>query len=200
MEQEKFNLKDKYLIASGCSIVKGWEGYKTWAYWLEEKTQPKKHYNEADGGSGNALIMRRTMYRVEQLLQSGVSPDDIVLLISWSDAQRDELYLDEYLANKYTFYPNNIQKFTTYIDNSDQNLKWLHGMWDLRGESAYHTFRKLELCHIKTLEYILMLQMFLEKRNIKYVMMSYMDIFSDGYVDYEKSIPYWEDFLLKDVC
>jgi len=119
---------------------------------------------------------------VQQLLQDGVLPEDITLLIMWSGIRRYDLYVDEKIAHKHLEHlvDRKSLRFCTFIDNSNQKKKWLHTTWDFKNSdmSSFDIIRDHDMGIIRTLEDILRVQWFLDKHNINYTMMTYMDIFS----------------------
>lgn len=198
-------MNKQYLITSGCSFTEVSPTYKTWPYWLTKKRPEWTHYNEATGGSGNDLISRRTIYRIQKLLQDGITPENITVLMMWSGIRRNELYIDRKLAHA-LLTPLNYKKellFTTFMDDAVQEKEWLYNSaWDFKADdvSAADFVLQIEFGIIRSLEHILRVQWFLEKHNIKCCMMTYMDIFSAGMFDPIKKqpIPLIKTRLTKD--
>jgi len=195
--------QEKILITSGCSVTEVTDSHLTWPHWVEKEILPKKHYNEAHHNSSNDLISRRTIYRVEQLLQSKVSPDNIVLLITWSGPRRFELYnpiekADEVEGVKKYINAANPEDFTSYIDAPNNEKRWLCYGWDQIYDDDHVTYRNREITIIRTLELILMVQLYLNSRNVKYIMMTCRDIFSVGELDEFQRVKFIKDSLSKD--
>lgn len=166
----------KYLVASGCSFT--FEGVEdTWATHLSNDFNLKK-YNYARSSMGNSLIARTTAYGVSKLLNKGVPAEDILVGVMWSGFSRIDFYSDETPELNFSedsmLKGHNPVKFIPkapgagwVIGGTSWSSPLIHeyfvNYWSAEGQS------------INTVEKVLWLQDFLEKRNIKYFFSSYFN-------------------------
>jgi hypothetical protein len=81
----------KYLVTSGCSFssneVNNWPHYLSRALGLEKLSWGNR-------GAGNRWISDSAIYQANLLLKDGVSPDEILLAVMWSQIDRKSLFCD----------------------------------------------------------------------------------------------------------
>lgn len=157
------------LVTSGCSFTEV-EIAQTWAYHLAPYF--KNHYSEALSSQGNGLIARRLVYRVSKLLETH-SPDDILVGVMWSGPNRGELYVEKDVKLK--IYDGWHENPITYADNDKGNWVIVNQHWENDYAKHYYKYHSYVFDQVKTLEYILLVQMFLKQYNIKYFMGHFMD-------------------------
>ena len=183
----------KNLVVSGCSFTETWpenpvDG-QTWADYLAPMAEMKLH-NVAMCGAGNHIISTRLIKKTEELLNSGVSPDDIYVIAQWSGIYRFDRVVEKNMAS---WAGPGFEKRSVWIKAlatgekrfeppSDTENDWimnagahLEGIWPplLSITSKEHAF-------LETLENMLRVQWYLKSKNIKYKMFNGWDIFTDG--------------------
>ena len=159
------------LITSGCSFSECISDHiDTWPLHLQ-KFLDCEHHSCALGSQGNGLIMRKALYKCNELLKNN-DPQDLLVGIMWSGPARSDFYSDAKLKfensegwqkNPTSFIP--YDKGGWVIMNHHWNLK-LSKIW-------YENYYNSTYAQWQTLEYILHTQWYLEKHNIKYFMMCY---------------------------
>jgi len=167
------------LVTSGCSFSQTiTKRHQNWPRFLEKEINPKQFISKGLGSQGNGLISRSIIYEVHELLSQGIDSNDILVGIMWSGPNRSEYYWDKeerggewrskyhdgWMTNPANFNPN------------DRNGGWIitNPWWDST-KTYYKYFHDDTYGQILTLEHILRTQWFLEKHNIKYFMMNYMN-------------------------
>ena len=166
-------MSKKHFIASGCSFT-----FEPWNW----PTPLTNHFgmnliNVGMSGQGNGLISKKVIYQVQKQLKEGKSPDDIFVGIMWSGVDRFSIYVPDTYQRKNL---NGWVKNPTTVTGKEEDSHWLllSGGWeDLHSKQWYVGFQQHIGSTIRTLEYILYTQWFLEKNNIKYFMTTYLDIF-----------------------
>ena len=169
----------KTLIASGCSFTfEPWN----WPKWVS-KEMDWNLINVGMGSTGNGLISKKIIYQVEKQLKV-LKPEDIVVGVMWSGVDRKEFYIDNARMR------NNNDGWSQNPTNViDRRNNWLitNIHWKLEeSEMWYKNFHTIVGSFIETIEDILRIQWYLEKKNIKYFMTTYMDIFDATYKDKHK--------------
>jgi len=81
----------KYLVASGCSFSSN--EVNTWPHYLSQALKLEK-LSWGNRGAGNRWISDSTIYQANLLLNTGVSPDEILLVVMWSQIDRKSLFSD----------------------------------------------------------------------------------------------------------
>ena len=151
------------LIANGCSNTAGSEidpsdlkfcHAKAWPRWVADHFNID-YENIATPGAGNEQITRTTLLYVSKLLDLGVLPSDLVVMVAWSGFDRYEFWCPESQCHKsFTF---NTQA-TPYIPK--EPIK------------SYIKYRSLvepeNYSNYKSLYYVFQLSTFLEQHKIKY--------------------------------
>ena len=102
----------KLLITGGCSFsqVQGqpdpyldedkkvWPNC-TWPLHLEEALKPEFHTHTGMAAAGNEIISQRIINKVNKALKDGFSPNDMLVGIMWSAADRLSLMSSNYKKN-----------------------------------------------------------------------------------------------------
>ena len=180
----------KTLLVSGCSFTfepHCWPGYVAKEFNLEE-------VNVGMGASGNGLISKRLISSCEKLLETQ-QPGDILVGVMWSGTDRHHQYIEDHRDSRlYT----KVGSIDNYAENptwaGDESHKhWLIlNPWHLRGDEANNYYKYIHTdiqSQARSLEYILMTQLYLEKKGIKYFMATYKDIFSPYTWNFDKEHP-----------
>jgi hypothetical protein len=164
MEQKKL------LITGGCSFTTGdynWPGYLKKILNLELD-------NKGESSQGNALISRKLINSVESALKN-YKPEEIIVGIVWSTVERSERYIeetDEFCGPPYLdFNP------TSVIDGH-RNWQILRYEWTESMDSKlyYEIYSNLISSMVYSIEHILRVQWYLEKKGVDYFMSSITDI------------------------
>lgn len=160
-------------VSGGCSFsecISPW--VETWPKHLQQYLNCK-HYSTAMGSQGNSLIMRQILYKCNELLKTN-KPEDLLVGIMWSGPNRFDFYSQKKyeFANTFGWMKNPLN----FIPHDEGNWIILNQWWDFKFSKIYYNiFYDQIYSQIQTLEYILHTQWFMEKNNINYFMMSYMN-------------------------
>lgn len=160
----------KLLITSGCSFT---VGDYNWPVYLRNLLNVELN-NIGKSSQGNGLISRKAIYTIEDSLKS-YKADEIIVGIIWSTIDRSERYVegfDEFSGPPYfDFNP-------TCVVNGYPNWKILRWEWkDSMDCKLYYEIYNHEISSIVyTIEHILRLQWYLERKGITYFMSSITDI------------------------
>lgn len=168
----------KTLIASGCSFT-----FETWNWpGFLSNSIGAKLINVGMGSQGNGLISKKMMYALDNELKDK-SPDDIIVGIMWSGIDRNEFYVDDISdlndlkklksIDKWTFNP-------TSVINGEENTNWVitNSHWKNKHSKLwYENYHTNIGSMVNTIQYILLTQWYLERKNVKYFMTTYLDIF-----------------------
>ena len=105
----------RYLVTSGCSFTshkrvnlqRGESDFlndtiEFWYYthWIKHLRPRLNVFNMGSPGNGNLTIARSALYKVKQLLDSGVDGQDIGLIIQWSNFHRKSYFVSNDIKNK----------------------------------------------------------------------------------------------------
>ena len=157
------------LITSGCSFSDNRE--KTWPYWLQKELDVE-HIQLASGGLGNGLISRKLIHEVS----IAENKEDLLVGIMWSSCDRLDAYTeDPNFSNKDD---SNYLRRGQIVFPSDDPGGWIqmYPEWTNSYSLEYYkTYSNTTWNVIQTYEHIIRTQLFLEKHNVKYFMMPYMD-------------------------
>ena len=167
----------KTLLASGCSFT-----FEPWNW--PTFVCDKMDYNLINVGmasSGNGLIGKKVIYQVDKLLKTQ-QPGDIVVGVMWSGVDRHDFYTDD--STRLSNINGWIENPTNVVDNR-KNWIITNYMWDIpQAKNWYQNLHTHVGAMIITIQNILMVQWYLERKGVKYFMSTYMDIFhSSGHKD-----------------
>ncbi len=204
----------KHLIASGCSFTRqerriNLEGNDTdflsdwiemwrWPHWIKEQYNAEV-YNMGSATHDNWTIARTTIYKIEKLIESGVSIKDIVAIIQWSAWTRESFFispskmkdLDIVIENKTQHSHAHI---TDWIDTKNYNGEY--GYWMLTGgfnldhienkvkkflPSYFEYVKSVEQSFINHLEAKLYLENYLANKGIDWFSFDIQNQFSKDY-------------------
>jgi len=178
-----------------------------WANLVANKLGANKHCNTGRGARGNSFITRHVIYKVNQALRLGYNPEEIFVQVMWASWSRSEIAVNfhskaPFDSPWYYLYPqaaedeskskwvmNAIKEHSMRDTNADSFARLLHDEYKTRKELGIVDFAKHhytitdDLNDVyKSLKSVLLLQNFLENRNIKY-MYTYMDFtIYDGFL------------------
>jgi hypothetical protein len=193
------------LVSSGCSFS---YDYFTWPIHLAEYLQAE-HFQVGWGSSGNAFISRRAIYKVTELLESGVDPSEILVGIMWSGPDRVELYSEYPHVYNESEVLRTSTTATSIWPETDKTGEWIvmnAGFQSKLATQYYRTFYNETHAMIQTYEHVLRTQWFLERHNIRYFMTTYTsNVFNEDRVNtvqtnYLKNSVDWSKFLPVDGC
>jgi hypothetical protein len=145
----------KHIVVSGCSFTnnykinirneRDWENDPiekwTWAHWLQEYLKDTHTlHNYGAVTHDNKSIVRSIIYKVSDLLKSGVIAEDIIVVAQWSTFTRNSFFVTPekyYLANPEMMYKKNNASWphtTDYlITDKDKKSPYEHGYFHLTG-------------------------------------------------------------------
>ena len=173
------DFSNKIFVSAGCSFSTCEpRGPVTWPAQTQEILKPKEHISKGMGSQGNGLIARSIIYEVNRLLKQGVKNTDIVVGVMWSGYSRHEYYWDKH-ARGGEWEPTHHDGWLvnpTNFNNEDTDGGWVitNAHWKTCEEYYKYYYDHIG-GQINTLEHVLRTQWFLEKHNISYFMMQYMD-------------------------
>ena len=160
----------KTLIVGGCSFT-----FEPWN--CPGPTSEELDLNLINvgmGSQGNGLISKKVIYTVEQQLKIKKS-EEIIVGIMWSGFDRHEIYIEN--PKKYINIDGWIENPTSIIDGY-KNWLILNCNWKIEeAEMWYTNFHTNISATIESIKNILFTQLYLEKRNIKYFMTTFVDVF-----------------------
>jgi hypothetical protein len=157
----------KYIVTSGCSFTRQYRRIGItgtaddfmddcltmwrWPHFIQKEYPEFKVLNYGNPTNDNSTILQSTIYGVEKLLKNGVSPNDIKIIIQWSDWSRHSAFISKdkqkeknYFLNKEfvkerdkNTYPlmENFAHVNDFID-VEKNYIGEHGYFILSG--GYH--------------------------------------------------------------
>jgi hypothetical protein len=167
----------KIFVSAGCSFSKKiGPNNVPWNDYLANYCNPIKHISKGLGSAGNGFISRSVIYEVSKLLKD-TNPKNIVVGIMWSGPIRQEFYWDnaerehkwdDGIDNEWFKLPANFKE--------NDNGSWIRlpSIWNT-SDTYYKHFYDSTHGQITTLEHVLRTQWFLDKHNIQYFMLQYMD-------------------------
>lgn len=109
----------KHLITAGCSFTShervnihrgenefmdDLKEYWYYPHWIQHLKPEIKVHNMGNPGSGNLLIARTVLYKADKLIKSGVSGEDISVIIEWSNFHRKSYFIAKELLHKAPFF------------------------------------------------------------------------------------------------
>lgn len=162
----------KYIITSGCSFTDVVNN-TNWPLHLGNSYDvPGDHVGL--GSQGNGLIARKAVYAVQTALQQGYKPEEILVGIMWSGADRHEMYftnLSHQLENTdcWRFNPTHV------VENDPGGWLIMNHHWTERLNKIYYTHLHDHVNQrVMTLEKILWVQNYFDNLGIKYFMTDFM--------------------------
>ena len=164
--------ENKIFITSGSGLIKN--DY-SWLYVCKEKLNYEL-YDLTEEKIGNALIARKLIYKVNELIKTHKT-DDIIVGIMWTIPDIHERYVSDGKNDSYI--GKSDIKFYNVV-NDINNWRVLNHEFISSSEDCelYYKviYNKLQ-SYVLSLEHILRTQWFLKKLGIKYFMTSHLDIF-----------------------
>ena len=164
--------ENKIFIAAGGGLI---NNTNSWPYICKEKLNYDL-YDLTEEKIGNALISRKVISKVNELLKTNKS-DDIIVGIMWTIPDIHERYISNGKNDSYVEKPE--INLTSVVGNI-KNWRVLRHEWISSSEDCNLYYRviynKLQ-SYILTLEHIMRTQWFLKKLGIKYFMTFHLDIF-----------------------
>jgi hypothetical protein len=166
--------QDKIFIASGCKLTNDENG---WQNIFKEKLNCNL-YDLTEENIGNALISRKLIYKVNELIKIH-KPEDIVVGIMWTIPDIHERYITE---GKNDDYVGRSQMSLTNVVDDIKNWRILNHQSITVSEDCelyYKVIYNWLQSYILSVEHILRTQWFLTKLGIKYFMTTHLDIFHE---------------------
>lgn len=166
----------KVLITAGCSFSvpnrRSLENYFSWPVHLQEKLNFQECINTAQSAAGNAIISRKVIYNLTQVLKKYKS-EEILVGIMWSGRNR----LDTYSTNK-DFPHNHIENDEFYCNPikivNENNFYISSSYWkDEFSKNCIKYYGDDIGQSLYTIEHILRTQWFLKQYNVPYFMTEY---------------------------
>jgi len=163
----------KKFIVSGCSFSTSDYTGRPWPILFMAHLPDYTLINKSAQSRGNGLISRAVIYEVQNQLQNGVLPEDILVAVQWSGWDRHENHISDLslLSSSDEQVSPISKRVQGFIDNYINSWEIMNHHWDTKNSKLYYSMLysgKGKL--IESLEHILRTQWFLEKHNIKYFM------------------------------
>ena len=173
----------KILVTSGCSFT---HDFPTRAHHLAVH-KDMTLANVAMSGCGNHVISTELIRKIELLLKSGISHDDLFVVVQWSGLFRFDFVVDKNY-HKNPVRPVHLangkpgEKKRAFSAPEDTTNQWIMsaGSKDKSIWPEYYLMASKEQAFVETIEQILRVQWYLKSKNIKYKMFTGWDIFTDG--------------------
>jgi hypothetical protein len=164
--------KFKHIITSGCSFSDvsnkySWPCHLTTSYNIECN-------HVGLGSQGNGLIARKAIYAVQQALQQGYKPEEILVGIMWSGPDRHDIYFEH--LNKQLNNTDHWRHNPTHVVENDPG-GWLimNHHWTEKTNKIYYTYVHDQVNQrVATLEKILWVQNYFDNLGVKYFMTDFM--------------------------
>ena len=175
----------KHIVTAGCSFTQREE---SWANHASENLKEYKFHNVGMSGVGNYVISTFCINKINQLLDSGISSENIFVAVQWSGIFRKSFISNSSAPTGHVNLnecPDSIliHAPSTNIDKDKSKLCWDVGRHNVTSEywrRYYGDYWSDECAFVETLENILRVQWFLKSQNIKFLMFTGWDIFTAG--------------------
>ena len=157
------------LVSSGCSFSD--DRAKTWPEFLADKLGVR-HTQLASGALGNGLISRKLIHEVSITTDK----DHLLVGVMWSGPDRLDAYTEDPDFSSRDDHNHSWRGQTVFPSDDPGGWVQMYPGWpNLYSVEYYKTYSNTTWNTIQTYEHIMRTQMFLEKHNVKYFMMPYMD-------------------------
>ena len=194
----------KHLVTTGCSFSTPGK----WPHYLDSRLENIQVYNLGRDSAGNDWISKTAIYQSHKLLQSGVQPEEILIIVMWSGIDRKGLFISNNETNDYDKFISTDVDCPIHFLNQPVNTKASSNKtagYILGSMSAYlgteharehktnwlSCFAMEELA-VESYEHFLRLQWFCKSYNIKLLNLTYGDILhypNSQFLDPEKTGP-----------
>ncbi len=191
----------QYIVIGGCSFTINTKD--AWGDWVHSRSPNDTVFNVASPGAGQGYISRSVIWKVQELLNSNVKPENIEVIVMWSGMDRHEVLSTNKETTLHSIYQGGVD-YATWLENfifinghripyeescwlksSNKNEPWKNRAIRQLFAKYFEWFYTEEESFLKGLEHILRLQWFLKCNNIDYKFMSWMNIFNK----YEVEVP-----------
>jgi len=182
----------KQLITDGCSFSTpnpyGWP--LSLFDFLKSQNPDLTFVCTAMSGHGNGLIQKRTMLNVVEALNSGLAPEEILVVVMWSGNSRSSWYIDNPNMTKLFNFPTNHRVLMDL-----KNIRTPKGGWHSTEHGSHEIDEKLKITQLyhmldefpngvgkmhDSLENMIMLQNFCKLKGVTLIQQYYMDmVFED---------------------
>lgn len=166
-------MNKKTILTSGCSFtVENW----CWPTYVANEFNTNL-INVAMSSQGNGLISKKAIYNTDKFLKTNNS-EDLVVGIMWSGVDRHDFHID------YDVKLDNTDGWmgnpTKIIDDPNITSNWIitnHHWKTPLSRTWYEKYHTDIGALIFTIQNIVFTQSYFEKKNVKYFMTTFMDIF-----------------------
>ncbi len=194
----------KHIVTSGCSFSDTSTNY-TWPSHLEA-SYDVNCIHMGLSSQGNSLIARKSIFAVQQLLNQGVNPSEILVGIMWSGPDRHDTYFSNLTGQLSTEIKNldyMIINPTTYANGDQGGWLIMNPHWKEKTSKIYYSHLHDFVNHrINTYEKILWVQNYLKLLGIKYFMVPYTaevfketEFYANPNVKWMKDLIDWASWL-----
>lgn len=188
----------EYIVTGGCSF----STYRTWPHFLRNNMIGQEIIITGHPSAGNDFISRAIIYRTQELLNKGIHPEKIAIVVMWSGFDRKSFFISpEYTSeyNKLLSINRPINPFNQFDEDYNQfPVKHTNGY--LIGTSwcgdinpnipewknyYFDQYHNLEGAAIENYEHFLRVQWFSKLYNIKLLNLTYADLQHYPYSPFE---------------
>jgi hypothetical protein len=146
------------------------------------------YYNDALPGGSNDRIVRTTLSKLPELLEK-YKPEEILVLIGWTDSSRTEFcYNISEIEKKYQFLP-----MLPHCDPNENNSDWTRMKVHKKMHELYYGFFQSTYAdYIRIANQLVLLQCFLQKIGVKFLFTASLSLFM--YVNSNNQLVYRDFF------
>lgn len=187
-----------HLVTSGCSFSDNAVNHLDdkihgrWPHFLAKHVNAKL-YNRGQGSCGNDWISKSVIYETQKLLDEGILPQNILVMVMWSGIDRKGMFISKKETSNFEHLMNKGSQANpvSFIDsNANDNLPCASDSGYLVGslicdfknknitalkKSIFKNITNEELA-IESYEHFLRVQWFCKSNNIRLINLTYMDI------------------------
>ena len=186
----------KHLVTSGCSFSDNDFGMR-WPHYLAQELGVKL-YNRGQGSAGNDWISMSAIFQTQKLIESGILPGEICVVVMWSGVNRSGIFINKEnpLFSNYISTDVGNTNPVSFCDTNPNVQQPAKEKGFLLG-SPHCTWKNSDITKIKkiylenfyneewqiisSLQYWLNLQWFCKIQGVKLLNLTYMNIFHHPY-------------------
>ena len=188
----------KHIVTSGCSFSDAITRY-TWPIHLEA-SYDVNCVHMGLSSQGNSLIARKAIFAVQQLLDQGAKPDEILVGIMWSGPDRHDTYISNIkgqLSDDIKNLDNMNTNPTTYVDDDPGGWLIMNPHWKEKTSKIYYSHLHDYANHrVNTYEKILWVQSYLKLLGIRYFMSPFTsEVFKDSNFHNNPNVKWMRDLI-----
>lgn len=185
-----------HIVTGGCSFS---TPYK-WPYRIQSCYPNKNFYNTGKNSAGNDFISYSMIFKAQSLLDIGISPDQILLIIMWSGFDRKSFWINEENTSEYHNLLSTIQPCNPFIKDRDffsdrtrDDRGFLLGTINCNTHNPYiNEWKKIhflnyfsdEYAVIENYTYMLMVEWFCKSKKVNLLNLTFADLMHYPYMPF----------------